>query len=134
LAEPPVKLSFIGWFFRYGLPVFLYLTIIVTLSAQPSLKPPPRFELTDKFYHTLEYFGLGVLLARAFRAGRRRALPALDTAMVVTLGVIVGAADETFQAHIPGRESDIFDLLADTTGVLLAQLGFLVLALFAARK
>jgi VanZ family protein len=110
----------------YWLPVLMYLTLIVTLSAQPSLKPPPQFDLTDKLYHVLEYFGLGVLLARAFRAGRRAAPPTQTVTMVLALGVMVGAADEIFQSFVPGRMSDIFDLLADATGVLLAQLVFLL--------
>lgn len=126
MAERPAAQSFFARFMWYWLPVLMYLTLIVTLSAQPSLKPPPQFELTDKFYHVLEYFGLGVLLARAFRAGRRVASPMQTVAMVLTLGVMVGAADEIFQSFVPGRMSDIFDVLADATGVLLAQLVFLL--------
>jgi len=126
LAERPAAQTFFARFMRYWLPVLLYLTLIVTLSAQPGLKPPPQFELSDKFYHVLEYFGLGVLLARAFRAGRPVAAPMLTVAMVLTLGVMVGAADEIFQSYVPGRMSDIFDVLADGTGVLLAQLVFLL--------
>jgi VanZ family protein len=34
----------------------------------------------------------------------------------------VGACDEKFQAGIPGRDSSVYDWLADTTGALLAQL------------
>ena len=134
MAERAEKRSFVGGFIRYWLPVLLYLTLIVTLSAQPGLRPPARFDLTDKFYHTLEYFGLGLMIARAFRSGRRGTLPVLDMAMVVTLGLIVGASDEIFQSYIPGRESDILDVLADTTGVLLAQVAYLVLALFRGRE
>ncbi len=126
MAERPAAQSSFARFMWYWLPVLMYLTLIVTLSAQPSLKPPPQFELTDKFYHVLEYFGLGVLLARAFHAGRRVTAPMLTVAMVLTLGVMVGAADETFQSFVPGRMSDIFDVLADATGVLLAQLVFLL--------
>ena len=126
MAERPAAQTFFARFMRYWLPVLLYLTLIVTLSAQPGLKPPPQFELSDKFYHVLEYFGLGVLLARAFRAGRPVAAPMLTVAMVLTLGVMVGAADEIFQSYVPGRMSDIFDVLADGTGVLLAQLVFLL--------
>jgi len=134
LAEAAVAPSFVGRFIRFWLPVLLYLTVIVTLSAQPGLTPPPTFHLSDKFYHTTEYFGLGLLIARAFRAGRRGTLPVLDLAMVVTLGMMVGASDEIFQSHISGRESDVFDLLADTTGVLLAQIATLVLALLRGRE
>lgn len=128
LADQAAKRPFFVIFVRYWLPVLVYLTAILALSAQPQLKPPAAFHLTDKFYHASEYFGLGLFMARAFRAGRRGALPMLDTAMVLTLGIIVGAADEIFQSTVPGRSSDIFDLLADTTGVLLSQIILLLLA------
>ena len=126
LAERPVARSTFTQFLRYWLPVLLYLTLIVTLSAQPSLKPPERFELTDKFYHTLEYFGLGLLLARAFRAGGWVAGPLINTALALVLGIAIGAADEIFQSTVPGRSSDIFDVLADGSGVLLAQFLYLL--------
>jgi VanZ family protein len=109
----------------YWLPVLMYVGLILTISAQPHLRPPLQFTLADKFYHVLEYFGLGVLLARAFRAGRRSA-PMRTVTRAVTLGVIVGVADEIFQSFVPGRLSDVYDVLADATGVLLAQLVFLL--------
>ena len=111
---------------RYWLPVLMYVGVILTISAQPELQPPLQFTFADKFYHVLEYFGLGVLLARAFRAGRRAAVPMQTVTMALTLGVIVGASDEIFQSFVPGRLSDVYDVLADATGVLLAQLVFLL--------
>jgi VanZ family protein len=111
---------------RYWLPVLMYVALILALSAQPKLRPPLQFTLSDKFYHALEYFGLGVLLARAFRAGRRAAVPMRTVTRAVTLGVIVGACDEIFQSFVPGRLPDVYDVLADATGVLLAQLVFLL--------
>jgi VanZ family protein len=110
---------------RYWLPVLVYLTVIFSLSAQPNLRPPVRFRNSDKLYHLLEYGGLGLLLGRALRAsvGAGPALAVVAAALV--LGSLVGAADETFQRSIPGRDSSVLDWAADTAGVALAQ-GFIL--------
>jgi VanZ family protein len=108
---------------RYWLPVLMYVGVILTLSAQPRLQPPLHFTFGDKIGHVLEYFGLGVLLARAVRAGRRAA-PMRTVMTAIALGVIVGVGDEILQSFVPGRISDVYDVLADTSGVLLAQLVF----------
>ncbi len=126
MAERAARQSFLRVFLLYWLPVLLYLTVIAVLSAQPNLQPPVRFQMSDKFYHAAEYFGLGVLLARAFRTGRRAAHPMRTAMMTIALGFFVGVSDEIFQSFIPGRMSDIYDVLADTTGVLLSQVAYLL--------
>lgn len=126
MTEPAARPSFFKRFMRYWLPVLMYVAVILILSAQQNLHPPDQFRFNDKFYHLMEYFGLGVLLARAFRAGRRAVPPMRTLMLAVTLGVLVGVCDEIFQSFIPGRSSDIFDVLADTTGVLLSQVMFLL--------
>jgi VanZ family protein len=123
LAERPAALSSGAIFLRYWLPVLMYVGVILTLSAQPHLRSPFPFSFGDKISHTLEYFGLGMLLARAVRAGRPAA-PMRIVMTAIALGVIVGVGDEFFQSFVPGRKSDVYDVLADTTGVLLAQLVF----------
>ena len=113
-------------FTSYWMPVFVYIAVILVVSAQPGLAPPVNFLNADKFYHVLEYGGLGVLLVRAFRATTLTAWPLLATLLALSLGTIIGASDEIFQAFVPGRESSIFDVLADVSGLLLAQLVFLL--------
>jgi VanZ family protein len=127
LSQTPVAQSSIGPFTRYWLPVLVYVAVIATLSAQPGLKPPETIDLSDKFYHALEYFGLGLLLARAFRAGRRITNPIRSTTFVLAVGVLIAVCDEIFQSFIPGRSSDLFDILADATGLVLAKIVFLLL-------
>jgi VanZ family protein len=109
-------------FFTHWLPVLAYISVIFVLSAQPNLKPPITFTNSDKFYHTLEYLGLGVLLQRAVRDAvfPRGLLFAAGVAWLV--GASIGASDEFFQSFIPGRDSSVFDWLADAKGVALAQL------------
>ena len=113
---------------RFWLPVLVYVTIIYSLSAQPNLKPPIRFPNADKFYHLLEYFGLGVLLARALRATLRVRVPLFAAMMALGIGMTIGASDEIFQSFVPGRDSSVFDFAADSIGVMIAQLVYLFFA------
>ena len=122
MAERPAALSFLPRFLWYWLPVLMYVCMILTLSGQPHLRPPFHFAFADKASHMLEYSGLGVLLAQALRAGRPAAMSMRTAIAAIALGMIMGAGDEFFQSFVPGRTSDILDVLADTTGVVLAQL------------
>jgi hypothetical protein len=108
-------------FVRYWLPLLAYVALIFTLSAQPHLSPPLHFQNADKLCHLGEYGVLGILLFRVVRAqgwGRRRDVAAL---FVLLAGMAIGGADERFQSIIPGRSCDLFDWLADSLGVGLAQ-------------
>ena len=112
-------------FVRYWLPVLVYVLLIVVLSAQPGLRPPASFKEADKLAHILEYFGLGLLLARAWTATlppRRLMLPIV---FALVTGVGIGTGDELFQLTIPGRDSSVYDLIADTIGLLIAQMVYL---------
>jgi len=104
------------------LAVAAYVVLIFLLSAQPGLHVPGTFVYRDKVAHILEYGGLGMLVWLAARDTWPTQKP-LNRAFLVLLAVMaLGAIDEKFQAGIPGRESSVYDWLADATGALLAQL------------
>lgn len=109
-------------FLWFWLPVLLCLTTIIVLSAQPRLKPPLKFRHSDKVYHVIEYGALGVLLARALWATMRTPLPWTAAMVSLPLGISFGFADEAFQATVPGRESTISDVVADSIGIALAHI------------
>lgn len=112
-------------FIRFWLPVLGYVTVIAVLSAQPGFRPPASFKDADKVAHVLEYFVLGLLLARAWTASvppRRMMLPVV---LAILTGVSIGSGDEMFQRMIPNRDSSPYDLIADTVGVLIAQVVYL---------
>ncbi|MCC6349241.1 MAG: VanZ family protein [Candidatus Eisenbacteria bacterium] len=113
---------------RYWLPVAAYVSLIFVLSAQPNLRPPFHFQNSDKLSHLLEYGVLGVLLARAMRATLRPRSWLLTTMLTMALGLGIGAGDEFFQSFVPGRDSTVFDWLADGTGITFAQLAYLAAA------
>ena len=123
--ERPPERRFFTLFTRYWLPVLLYVTMVIAISAQPYLVPPMEFRYEDKLIHVLEYFGLGVLIARALRATMRLHLPLAAALIALSLGIVVGTGDEYLQSFVPGRQSSAFDLLADTVGLALAQLVYL---------
>ena len=125
MATRPAAQPFFRQFVWYWLPVLVYITIIIVLSAQPGLKPPVNFINADKYYHVVEYGGLGVLLVRAMRVTARARWPLYASLMALSLGTAIGAADEIFQSFVPGRESSIFDVLADVSGLVLAQIVYL---------
>lgn len=109
----------------YWMPVLLYITLIVVLSAQPNLVPPFQFRNADKMIHVGEYFVLGLLLARASHASIRVRDLLVPALFALVLGIGVGAGDEYFQSFIPGRDSNPLDWLADSFGVALAQFVYL---------
>ena len=123
--DRPQERRFFSLFMLYWLPVLLYLTVMLVLSAQPYLTPPFEFPNSDKVMHVLEYFGLGVLVVRGLRATMRITLPLVAALIALSFGILVGTGDEYFQSFVPGRQSSPFDLLADTLGLLLAQLVYL---------
>lgn len=113
-------------FVRYWLPVLAYVTLIVVLSAQPNLHPPITFTSADKVAHVVEYFVLGLLLARAWTATLPPARLFTPIVIAMVMGIAIGAGDELFQRTVPGRDSNVYDLLADGLGVLFAQLTYLL--------
>jgi VanZ family protein len=106
----------------FWLPVLAYVCIIFAASSQPHLQSPLRFVNGDKIAHLGEYLVLGLLLVRALRATLRVSRPLFAAMIAIGLVVIVGASDEYFQSFIPGRMSDVFDVMADVLGGAIAQI------------
>jgi len=113
-------------FLMYWLPVLLYITVIIALSSRPNLASPFHFYSGDKLAHVMEYFVLGWIIVRALRHTFFSRSVLVAVLIAIALGVTVGAGDELFQAHIPGRQSSPWDLLADFMGVALAQVTYLI--------
>ena len=133
----------IGKFFKYWFPVilcvgFIYWMSTAMFSAHNTyfvLEPIIRFffpnvshrrlvmihNLTRKAAHVTEYFVIGLLLFRAFRAGsaERHYLRWAVASMVMI--ALVAASDEYHQSGIPTRTASIADVGIDAIGGILAQ-------------
>jgi len=115
-------------------PVILYIGFIFWVSS--SYRPIPGIEFfpqIDKLFHALEYLPLGTLLIRAFYrtwgqaprggppAAMGRSWRAGLRAVTLLAAMIVGALDEWYQGSVPGKETEFWDLFADTVGAALGE-------------
>ena len=97
-------------------PVAAYLAAITVVSHRPALPLPAM--VPDWVLHGIEFFGLGLLVARGLgRSG-------LGGVSYAALGGLVacaatGALDEWHQSFVPGREASVLDWAADVVGAVL---------------
>lgn len=98
--------------------LFLYCTLIFWLSDQTVLPTPVFFPHQDKFIHASAYFIMALLALRCF-------MHFISNPIILSFSVILfcsfyGISDEWHQSFVKGRQADVFDWLADTTGAFLA--------------
>jgi VanZ family protein len=70
--------------------------------------------------HVLAYGGLGVLVVRALARGLPARVSARIGATAVAIAVAYGTSDEVHQMFVPGRMPDVYDVIADAGGALIA--------------
>ncbi|HKJ93098.1 MAG TPA: VanZ family protein [Longimicrobiales bacterium] len=109
------------------LPAALWAAFVLFIGSRPNLMVPVSFPGADKVGHSIMYGVLALLVMVGGRqSGARR--PWLWALLVVA---IVAAGDELHQRIVPGRDSDIFDWVADMAGALV---GVFVVRLFAGKR
>jgi VanZ family protein len=97
----------------------IWMAILFYLSDQPSLPTPSLFPGQDKLFHLLAYGVLGSFVL----VGMRPTANGFTTAQVALTTLLVGLyglSDEIHQYFVPGRSAEVFDVVADTLGGLLA--------------
>lgn len=112
------------WLRRLSLLMALsWMALLFYLSSQPSLETPMLFPGQDKLFHAVAYGVLGSFLLLALpaaRGGSGYGWAQIQTATVIAS--LYGISDEFHQSFVPGRQADVLDWVADTTGALLAAL------------
>ncbi len=94
--------------------MLVYAILILFISSRPSLGLP-RIDIPDKLIHFCEYLLLGMLVFRLLTrdyhlSGARLWVTHVGGIMLFALG------DEFLQSFIPGRDSDVWDWVADVGG------------------
>lgn len=94
------------------------MATIYYLSSHPMPDIDLGFSAQDKLVHILGYGLLGVLLlgSMPWREDGYRLPHVVFAAMLATL---YGLTDEWHQAYVPGRNSDVLDVVADAIGAAL---------------
>jgi VanZ family protein len=107
------------------LAVVLWMGVIFTLSAIPSLSSPfePLYDVVlRKLAHMAEYAILTALLLWALRLHLTSRTHGLLMAAVIAL--LYGCSDEWHQTFVPGREGSLRDVGVDALGVIGVSLWF----------
>jgi VanZ family protein len=109
-------------------PAVLYTLLIWWLSSQVlNVAFMDRVPFQDKGVHFLEYGALSFFISFAHvRTWPEQ--PVTGPLLAAVFTTALGLVDELHQGFVPGRFSDIYDLLADGLGSLLAALAFLALS------
>lgn len=116
---------------KYHLPVILYAGLIFYLSSISNLPMGLPFNGSDKIIHIMEFglFGALIWLSVSHWHLKYRT-PTLIT-VTILLGLLYALSDELHQYTVPGRQFDVFDLLADTIGLAVGSITFYI---FSKRK
>ena len=98
----------------------LYCLFIYWLSDQSSLQKPFDFgfDYQDKLYHAGAYSIMGLLAWRAFKS--LLDVPIILAMLSIAFCSLYGLSDEWHQSFIRGRESEVADWVADTSGAFMA--------------
>jgi VanZ family protein len=96
-----------------------YMAAIFTVSGGPGPELPPGLSW-DKVLHAGAYAVMTGLVVWAMTRGRLRDATGRALLAGVLVAAAYGATDELHQAFVPGRQSDVFDFLADAIGALAA--------------
>ena len=96
------------------IPAILWTVLIFSVSSIPDLSPNDLgVTLSDKIAHFAEFGMLALLVVAAMWP--RKILE--NWAWILLLsGLAVAALDELWQIHVPGRESELLDWVADAAG------------------
>jgi VanZ family protein len=105
---------------RYQLPAILWAVLIFVSSSIPSDRLPPLGVFgIDKVIHFVMFFVFCLLAHRAFRfQSGVEVLSRHNLIFSIAVTILYGISDELHQILVPGRQSSVYDALADALGGL----------------
>lgn len=107
-------------FLKYQLPFLLWVICIFAISSIPRVPVIKSPISLDKLAHMALFLVLSWLGWRAFwHQAKIGWLHRGAVLAAILFSVLYGVLDEIHQLYVPGRNSDVFDVLADVTGALI---------------
>lgn len=87
-----------------------------SISTPPEVISSLLKDISDKVVHVSEYALFGALIYRASRHGSGPWIAQHAVLAAAVGSALYGVSDETHQWFVPFRQSDVWDVLADTVG------------------
>ena len=104
--------------------IFVMITLFM-LSTLPGNDPFLNLvHFSDKIKHFIAYFILGITFCIWIPNKNWFAKPLTYSILVVSLCTLFGASDEYHQTFVPGRSGNLYDLVADFAGGIVAVLAY----------
>ncbi len=116
------------WRYKYVLPALFYASLIFFLSSLPSSAIPNLgISFGDLIIHFFEYSVFGYFIALAIMQSPDK-INWKNLLMVFFIGSFYAVSDEYHQSFTEGRFSEVSDVLADSAGVILGLVVFVIRA------
>jgi VanZ family protein len=108
----------------YALPALFTAAAIFSVSSLEKIELPlEAISFNDLLFHGAAYFFFGLtLVLAAYPWNVSLDYPLRTYGILGLIGVLYGLSDEIHQSFVPNRTFAISDLLADSSGVLIALL------------
>lgn len=114
------------WKYKYFLPAIFYAGLIFFLSSLPSsVVPNLGISFGDLIIHFFEYSVFGYLLGLAIMQSPGK-VNWKNFLTIIIIGSLYAASDEYHQSFVEGRFSEMSDFLADSAGVVLGLVVFVI--------
>ena len=114
------------WDYKYTLPAIFYAALIFFLSSlSSSAIPNLGISFGDLIIHFFEYSAFGYFVALAIMQSPNK-INLKNVLAVFIIGSLYAASDEYHQSFVEGRFSEVSDFLADSAGVILGLVVFVI--------
>lgn len=97
-----------------------WMALIFYLSGIPNAKLPQGPDGTDKLIHMAVYGLLALFYLGAMKPASDGRHSLRQTVLAAMLATLYGATDEWHQSFVPTRSADVWDLVADAVGAVIA--------------
>ena len=101
-------------------PVAIYLAAIFYASSLSVIPGPVGYWFSDTLLHMACYGGLALFTLRALAGGKRTGVTVGVLTAAWLIATLYGVTDEWHQMYVPGRTSELRDLVNDAVGALAA--------------
>jgi len=101
-------------------PVAVYMAAIFYTSSLSVIPGPVGYWFSDTLLHMACYGGLALFTLRALAGGKWTGVHVGVAIAAWLIAVLYGVTDEWHQMYVPGRTSELRDLVNDAIGALAA--------------